>query len=79
MWLDAAQQETTDLDRRLLRFTRWLIGAIAWALASAVLVLAAAGVTPRLLAVAAHQRRAPLGPRIMAAKAMREVMREQRD
>ena len=52
LWLHAAQEAPTTLDRWLVRLTRWLIGAIAWALAGAVLVLGAAGVAPRLLAMA---------------------------
>src|SRR5262249_31791675 len=52
LWLHEAEGAPATLDARLVRLTRWLVGAIAWALAGAVLVLGAAGVAPRLLAVA---------------------------
>lgn len=53
LWLHEAQQAPTPLDQRLVGLSRWLIGAIAWAMAGALVVLGAAGVAPRAPSTAA--------------------------
>jgi len=53
LWAHAAQQGATRLDRLAVRGTRWLVGAIAWALAAALALLAAAGAGARPACLAA--------------------------
>ncbi|MBV9727527.1 MAG: glycosyltransferase family 39 protein [Gammaproteobacteria bacterium] len=52
LWVQEAQASPSRLDQLALRFSRYLSGLIAWALAGALLVFAAAGEAPEPRSVA---------------------------
>jgi 4-amino-4-deoxy-L-arabinose transferase-like glycosyltransferase len=74
VWAHEAQRSPSAPDQLALRLTRWLVTAVAWALAGALVVLAAAGEGARLTcgaaavgAIAAAQAALLLGARAQRA------------
>lgn len=52
-WAHEAQHAPTALDQLALRASRWLVGVLVWALAGALLILAAASAGPTLACITA--------------------------
>ena len=53
LWTQDAQRTSSHLDRLMLRWTRWLAGLLAWALAGSLLIMAAARAAPAFTCIAA--------------------------